>query len=136
MDTIEDRTNLPSRRYRCLACGSKGRRNNSAYDRLKEPICPRCENALGNFDMYAELLPFWQNWRKNKCALEMPLVKIKYEEHGERGERNKCTELSELVDGAYDVIETVYKPEGEYNKKWRAHWLEKAKRLVPGVGDF
>jgi hypothetical protein len=86
--------------------------------------------------MYAELLPFWQNWKKNKCALEMPLVKIKREEHGERGERDKCTELSELVDGAYDVIETVYKPEGEYNKKWRAHWLEKAKRLVPGVGDF
>jgi hypothetical protein len=134
MDTLqEDRTNLPSRRYRCLACGTKGRRGNSAYDRLREPICPPCESALDNFDRYAGLLPFWQSWRKSKIVLESLPAKTEF---GERGERSKCIELSELVDGAYDVIETSYKPEGEYNKKWKAHWLEKAKRLVPGVGDF
>jgi hypothetical protein len=134
MDTLqEDRTNLPSRRYRCLACGTKGRRGNSAYDRLREPICPPCENALDNFDRHAGLLPFWQSWRKSKIVLESLPAKTEF---GERGERSKCIELSELVDGAYDIIETSYKPEGEYNKKWKAHWLEKAKRLVPGVGDF
>lgn len=46
------------------------------------------------------------------------------------------TELMELVDGAYDVVELSYKPEGEYNKKWRIAWMEKAKRLVPGCDSM
>lgn len=46
------------------------------------------------------------------------------------------TELQELVDGAYSVVELSYKPEGEYNKKWRIAWMEKAKRLVPGCDSM
>jgi hypothetical protein len=55
---------LPSRRYTCIACGGKGRRNNSPEQRLREPICPRCEKALSYFDRYAEILPFWLNRKK------------------------------------------------------------------------
>jgi hypothetical protein len=33
---------LPSRRYTCKVCGSKGRRNNNPDQRKREPICPAC----------------------------------------------------------------------------------------------
>jgi len=62
-------SDLPSRRYTCIACGRKGRRNNSAQDRIKEPVCPRCEAAMVHFDLYADLIPFWQK-RREKSSPE------------------------------------------------------------------
>jgi hypothetical protein len=56
-------SDLPSRRYTCTACGRKGRRNNSPSERLREPVCPRCEAAMAHFDIYADLVPFWQKRR-------------------------------------------------------------------------
>jgi len=44
-------------------------------------------------------------------------------------------ELAVLVDGAYGLVE-LYKPEGEYNKKWRENWMAKAKKLVPGCEEL
>lgn len=48
---------------------------------------------------------------------------------------SRAKELAELVDGAYILVE-LHKPEGAYNKKWREAWLEKAKRLIPGVDSL
>lgn len=42
----------------------------------------------------------------------------------------KEKELSELVDGYYEVVE-LYKPSSPAQKKWKEEWLKKAKRLVP-----
>ena len=49
-------TPLPSRRYTCVYCGSKGRRSNNPKQRLKEPICPRCH---ANCDDLVRLME-WQ----------------------------------------------------------------------------
>jgi len=45
---------LPSRRYTCIACGRKGRRNNSREARLIEPICSACryKKRCPNCDCY------------------------------------------------------------------------------------
>jgi len=42
--------------------------------------------------------------------------------------KHRETALLELVDGAYEIVE-LYKPEGEYNKKWRDEWLKRAREL-------
>ena len=49
--------------------------------------------------------------------------------------RERAKELSELVDGSYIFVE-LHKPDCEYNKKWREAWMEKAKRLIPGVDSI
>lgn len=59
-------SDLPPRRYTCIACGQKGRRSNSAQDRIKEPVCPRCTEAIDQFDIYAALIPFWQKRQELK----------------------------------------------------------------------
>jgi hypothetical protein len=41
------------------------------------------------------------------------------------------TAAIELIDGAYDLVET-YKPEGPYNIQWRQAWLSKARELGAG----
>lgn len=50
-------------------------------------------------------------------------------------ERERAKELAELVDGSYIFVE-LHKPDCEYNKKWRVAWMEKAKRLIPGVDSI
>ncbi len=49
--------------------------------------------------------------------------------------RERAKELAELVDGAYILVE-LHKPECKYNEKWRGVWLQKAKRLIPGVDSI
>lgn len=49
--------------------------------------------------------------------------------------RERAKELAELVDGAYIFVE-LHKPECKYNEKWREAWMEKAKRLIPGVDSI
>ena len=41
---------LPRRRYTCIACGAKGKRNNSREARLSDPICPRCKSNFADLD--------------------------------------------------------------------------------------
>lgn len=50
-------------------------------------------------------------------------------------ERERAKELAELVDASYIFVE-LHKPDCEYNKKWRVAWMEKAKRLIPGVDSI
>lgn len=43
-------TQLPSRRYICVACEEKGRRGNKPEQRLQDPICPRCNANCADLD--------------------------------------------------------------------------------------
>lgn len=47
---------LPRRRYVCVACGAKGKRNNSREARLSDPICPKCKSNCADLDRLLE----WQ----------------------------------------------------------------------------
>lgn len=50
-------------------------------------------------------------------------------------ERTRMTELEELVDGCYIIIE-LYKTESPASEQWKRRWLEKAKRLVPSAPEW
>ncbi len=40
---------------------------------------------------------------------------------------DRMEELLELVDGAYDVVESMHPDDSPYNAQWKTNWLEKAR---------
>ena len=47
-------------------------------------------------------------------------------------EQKRMTELEELVDGCYIIIE-LHKPSSPAQEQWKSDWMNKAKRLVPSA---
>lgn len=50
-------------------------------------------------------------------------------------ERTRMTELEELVDGCYTIVE-LYPTTSPAQKTWKQDWLDKAKRLVPSAQEW
>ena len=48
---------LPSRKYTCIICGTKGRRGNKLEQRMMDPICPACQNDVWRIERIAPMLP-------------------------------------------------------------------------------
>ena len=41
---------------------------------------------------------------------------------------DRMEELLELVDGAYDIVESMHPDDSPYNTQWKKDWLEKARQ--------
>lgn len=50
-------------------------------------------------------------------------------------EQKRMTELEELVDGCYTIVE-LHTPSSPAQKQWKQNWLDKAKRLVPSAPEW
>jgi hypothetical protein len=50
-------------------------------------------------------------------------------------EQKRMTELEELVDGCYTIIE-LHNPSSPAQLEWKKNWLDKAKRLVPSAPEW
>lgn len=58
MDSLNTETeSLPSRRYTCIICGRKGRRNNLPEQRKLDPICRQCEHNIEDLESMLIYLP-------------------------------------------------------------------------------
>ena len=58
---------LPSRRYTCIICERKWRRNNSPESRNRDPICPMCQNSIEDLESLLIYLPALVKYRKYKA---------------------------------------------------------------------
>lgn len=47
-------------------------------------------------------------------------------------EKKRMTELEELVDACYIIIE-LHNPSSSAQEQWKRDWMAKAKRLVPSA---
>lgn len=54
---IQNSTALPSRKYTCIICGTRGRRGNKPEQRRMDPICPACQSDVWRIERIAPMLP-------------------------------------------------------------------------------
>ena len=55
--TMDNPTALPSRKYTCIICGTKGRRGNKPEQRRMDPICPPCQSDMWTVERILPTLP-------------------------------------------------------------------------------
>lgn len=80
---------LPSRRYTCVACGSKGRRANKPEQRLQDPICPRCH---ANCDDLVRLME-WQASCLERNSTDTPRTDAA-KSYWDATERENCVSIA------------------------------------------
>ena len=64
--TMDNSTALPSRKYTCIICGTKGRRGNKPEQRMMDPICPPCQSDAWRIERILPVLPKFLEYYHSK----------------------------------------------------------------------
>lgn len=119
--TSKEEVKLPSRKYICEICGTKGRRSNAMSERQRPPICPVCERyksyqeyvqpssvLLDKDTMYKSLLIKYQDLVEENKNLENTLVDLQHQ-------HNQLQELSQAIVNRWETpLWKDCKPTAEY----------------------